>query len=192
MRQKPNTCNFRWERCLRYVWKVKSWQKCIEVQNFRYLGETGNTRHGMSNELKQRCRVRWAAYNSVQEMQRKAKPTNQAHPFNTVVLPSVLYGTETWALTKKEKMKFAFIQRAMEKRTLGSFHLDHVSSEELRQGKRTSSKGQVSMGWTCQQMDEQTGMVVSKKHQETGKMTRYALTSAFGSFWMRTAKDRKE
>lgn len=44
---------------------------------------------------------------------------------------------------------------------------------------------------TRQQLDEQIGLVLSKKLQEISR-TRRSAESALESFWMRTAEDRKE
>ena len=86
----------------------------------------------LSSELKQRCKAGRFAYSSVHDMLRKTNSANRARLFNTVVLPSVFYGSETWALTKKEEKKLAVTQRAMERRMLGLSLLDHVSNDELR------------------------------------------------------------
>ena len=66
-----------------------------EVKNLRCRDQTVNMRYDMSNELKQRCRGGWATFHSVQDLVRKAEPTDRAHLFSAEVLPCMLHVSET-------------------------------------------------------------------------------------------------
>uniref|UniRef100_A0A914UYA0 Endonuclease-reverse transcriptase n=1 Tax=Plectus sambesii TaxID=2011161 RepID=A0A914UYA0_9BILA len=52
--------------------------------------------------------------------------------FNMVIIPTMLYGAETWALTKQAETRLATTQRRMECRMIGVRLLDHRSNEWLR------------------------------------------------------------
>uniref|UniRef100_A0A914XTB0 Reverse transcriptase domain-containing protein n=1 Tax=Plectus sambesii TaxID=2011161 RepID=A0A914XTB0_9BILA len=52
--------------------------------------------------------------------------------FNMVIVPTMLYGAETWALTKQAETRLATTQRRMERRMIGVRLLDHCPNEWLR------------------------------------------------------------
>ncbi|MFH4982022.1 hypothetical protein AB6A40_008731 [Gnathostoma spinigerum] len=79
----------------------------------------------------------WRAFNSIKEVLEKlSKPEDRALLFNSTVVPSMLYGSETWSLTKSEEHQLAVTERAMERRMLKITKLDHVRNEDIRQRTR--------------------------------------------------------
>ncbi|MFH4980410.1 hypothetical protein AB6A40_007119 [Gnathostoma spinigerum] len=105
----------------------------VEVESFVYLGQAMNMRHSMEEELNRRCRYGWVACNSIKEILANLNdPAMHAHLFNSIVLSSVLYGRETWSLTKKEEQRLTVAERAMERRILNVTLSDHVRNEEIR------------------------------------------------------------
>eukprot|EP00795_Rhopilema_esculentum_P001938 gene1938-16446_t len=51
---------------------------------------------------------------------------------NTVILPSMTYGAETWSLTNRQREKLAVTQRSMERSMLGVTRRDKIRNEDLR------------------------------------------------------------
>ncbi|MFH4979747.1 hypothetical protein AB6A40_006456 [Gnathostoma spinigerum] len=74
-----------------------------EVNSFTYLGQVLNMHHKTNEEISRRCMAGWRAFNSIKEVLEKlSKPDDRALLFNSTVVPSMLYGSETWSLTKSE------------------------------------------------------------------------------------------
>ncbi|KAG6938809.1 hypothetical protein G0U57_005271, partial [Chelydra serpentina] len=59
--------------------------------------------------------------------------TTRKNIFNSVVLPAMLYGSETWALTKREEQWLLVAERAMERAMLGISLLDRIPNEIIRE-----------------------------------------------------------
>ena len=51
---------------------------------------------------------------------------------NTVILPAMIYGAETWSLTKYQKEKLAVAQRSMERLMLNITGKDKIRNEVVR------------------------------------------------------------
>lgn len=99
----------------------------IRNRNLLILRPNGQHTAEISTELEQKklhcsCKSELAAYNSVQDLLRSAKPTDRVHFFNTVVFSSVPCKCETWAWTKKGEKILVIIQWPLERRALGLSH----------------------------------------------------------------------
>eukprot|EP00795_Rhopilema_esculentum_P003567 gene3567-9567_t len=71
---------------------------------------------------------------------------------NTVILPSMTYGAETWSLTNRQREKLAVTQRSMERSMLGVTRRDKIRNEDLRSrtGDPNFSLGNPRMLLRCQ------------------------------------------
>ena len=71
--------------------------------------------------------------------------------FHGVVLPSMLYGCETWSLNRLQKEKLSVAQRRMERSMLGITLLDRWTNDMVRQvtGLRDVVGVAVSGKWRC-------------------------------------------
>jgi hypothetical protein len=104
-----------------------------QVSSYIYLGQELTMDHAISRELARRCKAGWVSYASIATV---VKTTNdqklRAQLFNSTVLPAMIYGSETWSLTKADRMKLSVTERAIERRMIGVTRLDHVTNEQLR------------------------------------------------------------
>ncbi|MFH4984918.1 hypothetical protein AB6A40_011627, partial [Gnathostoma spinigerum] len=67
-----------------------------EVNSFTYLGQVLDMHHKTNEEISRRCMAGWRAFNSIKEVLEKlSKPEDRALLFNSTVVPSMLYGSET-------------------------------------------------------------------------------------------------
>ncbi|MFH4983942.1 hypothetical protein AB6A40_010651, partial [Gnathostoma spinigerum] len=100
------------------------------------LGQVLNTHHKTNEEIGRRM-AGWRAFNPIKEVLEKlSKPEDRALLFNSTVVPSMLYGSETWSLTRSEEHQLAVTERAMERRMLKITKLNHVRNEAIRQRTR--------------------------------------------------------
>ena len=123
------------------------------------------------------------------------------------ILPLLLYGAQTWALTGRERKMLQTFQRKMEKKILGVRLQDRIRNEDLR--KRTNVKdattvathtkckwaghvkrmGQNRWAHKTTTWDPRTG------HRNLGRQKRRwadGLKLHFGSNWTTKAKDRRK
>uniref|UniRef100_A0A8C9S512 ribonuclease H n=1 Tax=Scleropages formosus TaxID=113540 RepID=A0A8C9S512_SCLFO len=105
-----------------------------EVEEYVYLGQEVNMRRDMEKEISRRIRAGWKAFNSIKDVLKgKLDKTTRANLFNGTVLPAMLYGSETWATTKREEQRLVSAQRAMERSMLGISLREHIRSETIRE-----------------------------------------------------------
>ncbi|KAH7704024.1 endonuclease-reverse transcriptase [Aphelenchoides avenae] len=88
----------------------------------------------MEGELGRRRKAAWLSFNNIQEVLKRMSDTKmRANLFNTTVLPALLYGCETWTLTKRQEDKLSTTERAMERRVLGITMWDQERNEAVRE-----------------------------------------------------------
>ncbi|KAK6764594.1 hypothetical protein RB195_024787 [Necator americanus] len=89
-----------------------SFERPIHAQRNEYirmdqprLSESGNEyEDDLIPELGRRRRAAWGAYKSIEDVVKKTRNTwSRAHLFNTTVLPTFTYASETWAVRRKTK-----------------------------------------------------------------------------------------
>jgi hypothetical protein len=76
-----------------------------DVVKFRYLGTTLTDQNHMHEEIKSRLNSGNACYHSVQSLlsSRLLSRNLKVKIHETIILPVVLYGCETWSLTLREE-----------------------------------------------------------------------------------------
>jgi len=77
------------------------------VEEFKYLGTTLTNQNSVFEEIKRRLKSGNACYHSVQNLLsfRLLSKNLKIEIHRTIILPVVLYGCETWALTLREERK---------------------------------------------------------------------------------------
>ncbi|KAK6756717.1 hypothetical protein RB195_014882 [Necator americanus] len=91
-------------------------------------------KNDLTPELVRRRRNAWGAYTSIEDVVKRTSNTwLRAHLFNTIVLPTLTYASETWAFRKQEKNAISVKERGIERVTLGVTHFT-----EVRKGIRSS------------------------------------------------------
>lgn len=105
-----------------------------EVTEFIYLGQLISYPRDHSREIRRRIQAGWSAFWKYRILfnARSIAMRQKRKLFNMCVAPSVLYGAETWALTKAAEKRLATAQRRMERRMIGARLLDKISNDRLR------------------------------------------------------------
>ncbi|KAE9415299.1 hypothetical protein Angca_004487, partial [Angiostrongylus cantonensis] len=83
-------------------------------------------------------RADWGAFKSTEDVVKRTKNTRlRAHLFDSTVLPSLTYASETWSLRKQDERSLSVIERAVERTMLGVSRFtqvgDGIRSSDLRQ-----------------------------------------------------------
>eukprot|EP00794_Sanderia_malayensis_P002427 gene2427-2794_t len=105
-----------------------------EVDEYKYLGRLLTSGNEMAKEIDERITSAWKRFGQYSTFMR-----DQRMPLclkrkitNTVILPSMTYGAETWSLTNHQREKLAVTQRSMERSMMGVTKRDKIRNEDLR------------------------------------------------------------
>ena len=105
-----------------------------EVNKYVYLGQEVNMRNDLDGEISRRKKAGWCSFMSAKDiLQGSISMKVRANLFSSMVMPAMLYGSETWSLTKAEENSLSVTQRAMERRMLGISIRDRIPNEVLRE-----------------------------------------------------------
>ncbi|EYC28837.1 hypothetical protein Y032_0007g3453 [Ancylostoma ceylanicum] len=104
------------------------------VESFVYLGQKISLDRDHTLEIERRIRAGWSCLRRYKEffLSRTVEMKWKRELFNMCILPAMLYGAETWVLTKAAERKLASAQRAMERRMIGIRLLDKRTNAWIR------------------------------------------------------------
>ena len=105
-----------------------------EVIEYKYLGRLVISGYEISKEIGQRITLGWRRfwYYSHFFKDRKIPICLKRKIMDTVILPAMTYGADTWALTKHREKKLAVAQQSMERLLLNSTKRDKIRNEMIR------------------------------------------------------------
>lgn len=180
-----------------------------EVDSYVYLGRLLTPDGDLTSEIKRRITRGWAAFGKMDDIMRSKKASRKLKRkiLNEYILPAMIYGCETWALTAVHKEMLSVAQRKMERIMLGI---------TLRHRKRNT--------WIRQQtgVTDIIDAINSSRHRWAGHVSRFQdnrwtiratewtprewkrprgrprvrwkddLISHLGHTWSRLAKDRQK
>ena len=96
----------------------------------KYLGVTISIDGDWSKEIRRRISSGWAGFNTYRSiLKAKSFPMRMKRKlFNSVILPRLLYGCESWAVSKSSMNQLRVVQRKMERAMLNVHLQDRLSS----------------------------------------------------------------
>lgn len=98
--------------------KIQS-QNIEYVERYVYLGQSICFSNLTAEEVDRRIKNAWKKYWSLKEIFKSRIPTRlKKKTMDTIILPTLLYGCQTWALTRDIVNKLQVFQRAMERSML--------------------------------------------------------------------------
>ena len=105
-----------------------------EVIEYKYLGRLVTYRKEISKEIAQRTTSGWRSFGEYSHfLEDRTIPTCLKRKImDTVILPAMTYGAETWALTKHQEKKLAVAQHSMERLLLNITKRDKIRNEIIR------------------------------------------------------------
>ena len=100
----------------------------------KYLGVSVSVDGDWSKEMKRRISSAWAGVNEYRSiLKAKSFPMSMKRKlFNSVILPRLLYGCESWAVSKSSINQLRVVQRKMERAMLNIHLQDRLSSTVIR------------------------------------------------------------
>ncbi|KHJ40485.1 hypothetical protein D918_09447 [Trichuris suis] len=100
---------------------------------FKYLGNYLSSEGGVTTDVA-KIQAAWQKWKTltgvlcVKKLPRKLK----SKVYRTVIRPAVLYGSECWAITKKDEQRLSVMETTMPRRTIGISRLEHTPNETIR------------------------------------------------------------
>ncbi|KAH7695018.1 reverse transcriptase [Aphelenchoides avenae] len=180
------------------------------ARSYVYLGQQLSEDHSanMNGEIGRRQKAAWLSFKNIQEVLKKiSDPKLRANLFNTTVLPALLYGCETWTLTKRHEEKLSVTERAMERRVLGLTMWDQERNEAVREktgfidAVAEARKRKLRWAGHVARRDDgrwtkaaTTWKPKKKAPNKWGKPTRWekSVCESIGEDWLNAAQDREE
>ena len=105
------------------------------MQNMKYLGAILSAYGTCEKEIEHRvggaARVIGAMRNEVLE-RRELKKATKMRVYNAMVIPTMLYGSETWTMMKRHKSRLRATEMAYLRRVVGVTRIDRVRNTDVR------------------------------------------------------------
>ncbi|GBP25145.1 Putative uncharacterized transposon-derived protein F52C9.6 [Eumeta japonica] len=177
------------------------------VKEYIYLGQLISTDGSMNKEIERRITNTWKKIWSLKEIFKdKDMPmTAKKKVYERCIMPCLLYGCQTWALTELQENKLKVCQNSMERSILGIKRSDGVKLEIIK--KKTKFKNvhtayrQIKWRWTghmSRENIEKWSRLVTEWYPRDGKRSRGRpnkrweddLRKIAGPVWSRLARDR--
>ncbi|EYB92422.1 hypothetical protein Y032_0194g1438 [Ancylostoma ceylanicum] len=103
------------------------------ASDYVYLGRLLNMENDIKAEIAKRGRAGWAAYNSIKNVLEDTKDQKlRADLFNSTVLPTLCYASETWPSTKIAETQLRSTQISIERARAVPATTERAPSAQLR------------------------------------------------------------
>ena len=105
-----------------------------QTTSFKYLGSVISEEGGCELEVRQRIKAGWAKWRQVSGviLDKKVPMKLRIKVYKTVIRPVLLYGSETWAMRRKEEGALERTEMRMLRWILGISLLERIESEDIR------------------------------------------------------------
>ncbi|KFD61444.1 hypothetical protein M514_26340 [Trichuris suis] len=100
----------------------------------KYLGNYLSSEGGVTTDVSAKMQSAWQKWKTLtgvlcdKKLPRKLK----SKVYRTVIRPAVLYGSECWAITKKDEQRLSVMETTMLRRTVEISKLEHTPNETIR------------------------------------------------------------
>ena len=103
------------------------------VTSFKYLGSLFTREGGSQADVNNRIRIGWMKWKEVSGMMcdRKMPVELKDKVFKTIIRPAMAYGSECWAVKKKDESKLNSAEMRMLRWARGKTRLDHIRNEDI-------------------------------------------------------------
>ena len=104
------------------------------VTSFKYLGTLFTSEGGSQADVNNRIRIGWMKWKEVSGvMCDRTMPVElRDKVFKTIMRPAMTYGSEWWAVKKKDENKLNSAEMRMLRWARGKTRLDHIRNEDIR------------------------------------------------------------
>ena len=104
------------------------------MTSFKYLGSLFTSEGGSQADVDNRIRIGWMKWNEVSGVMcdRKMPVELKDRVFKTIIRPAMTYGSECWAIKKKDENKLNSAEMRMLRWARGKTRLDHIRNVDIK------------------------------------------------------------
>ena len=104
------------------------------MTSFKYLGSLFTSEGGSQADVNNRIRIGWMKWKEVSGVMcdKKMPVELKDTVFKTIIRPAMTYGSECWAVKKKDENKLNSAEMRMLRWARGKTRLDHIRNEDIR------------------------------------------------------------
>ena len=105
-----------------------------KVEEYKYLGQTLSLNDTINKEVQARITAGWRAFGRHKNilLEKEIPMTLKKRVFDSCILPTISYGSETWPLNNNICYKLRTAQRAMERSVTKVKRIDKIRAEDIR------------------------------------------------------------
>ena len=105
-----------------------------QVEKFKYLGSTLSQDGGCETDVDSRIKAAWGKWREVAGVvcDKKMPVRLKVKIYSTVIRPVLMYGSETWALRRKEEAKLERTEMRMLRWIMGISLLERLENDDIR------------------------------------------------------------
>jgi Reverse transcriptase (RNA-dependent DNA polymerase) len=104
------------------------------VTEYVYLGQLVKMENDKTDEIRRRIAAGWGAFAKYRDILKSKMPMClKRKVYNQCIQPAMIYGCQTWAVTKRMQDRLKTTQRSMERAMIGVTKRDHRTNEWVRQ-----------------------------------------------------------
>ena len=122
------------------VLNIQTSERPIEqVEEFKYLGVTFTSQGETTKAIQERITLGQRAYGRLKRVwnDRHISQELKIRLLKAIVIPTTLYGAETWIIRKREEQKLTAFENRCLRRICGITWQDRISNEEIREATNT-------------------------------------------------------
>lgn len=177
------------------------------VSEYIYLGQLISFDNGLEKEINRRINKAWSKYWSLKHIFKGNTEQNiKSRTFDMCVSPTITYGCQTWALTKKLTNRIRICQNKMERSMLNITWKDKINLQELHNKSKISdiiaTIKSLKWSWTGHIMRSENNWTkeiidwipLDKTRSKGRQRKRWAddIKATAGPTWPRKARNREE
>jgi hypothetical protein len=104
------------------------------IEDYKYLGQIISFKNRQSKEVDARVSAAWKSFWALKKFLLSELPIyHKRKLMDSIILPILTYGAQTWSLSKDNERKLCVEQRAMERKMLKISKTKHLTNEEIRE-----------------------------------------------------------
>ena len=110
-------------------------ERIEEVKVMKYLGALFNEEGSCEDEVESRIGATGRTIGALRKEvvdRRELSKTTKVRVYNTIVKPTLLYGSETWTLQKRHMKKLQAVEMRYLRKVEGVTRMDRVRSDDIR------------------------------------------------------------
>ncbi|KAJ4449869.1 hypothetical protein ANN_01275 [Periplaneta americana] len=115
------------------------------VEDYIYLGQLVGFKSCMTREIKRRIASAWRAFCHCNSYYKKLNRKLKLEVLQSCILPTLLYGCQTWKLTVNQKTQIQVCQRKMERKILQRQDFQHQTQADDKHQRHGTPRGTPEM-----------------------------------------------